>query len=176
MADPTFVHFISKKLEEGYNGVQALRLWVLDENARETVTVTLPVFPSSLNKQIVGTVDFLGESVDICTVNGQFTRSPKGANIIEFTMGGNWYGGTKKETYWPICREREVVIHEAMPYVDFIATTIHEMVERYALKYIYRITEKSTQEEWSKAYDEAHTKYAEPVEAFVRSILEREAA
>jgi hypothetical protein len=161
MADPAFVHFIAKKLSEGYNAIQALRMYAMDAAAGE-----------SLNKQYVGTVDFLGDTVKVFTVNGQFTRSPTGADVIEFTMGGNWYGGTKKGTYWPICAEDEIVLHELMPPVDMIATAVHELIERYVIKYIYGITAKSTQEEWSKAYDEAHALYSEPAERVIRAYLE----
>jgi hypothetical protein len=149
MADPAFVHFIAKKLSEGYNAIQALRMYAMDAAAGET-----------LNKQYVGTVDFLGDTVKVFTVNGQFTRSPTGADIIEFTMGGNWYGGTKKGTYWPICAEDEIVLHELMPPVDMIATAVHELIERYVMKYL------------GLSYDDAHTEYAEPAERVIRAYLE----
>ena len=61
----------------------------------------------------------MDEKVKVFTINGQYARSPTGANVIEFTMGGNWYGGSRKDTYWPLCAEDEVVLHELMPPVDF---------------------------------------------------------
>ena len=149
MADPAFVKFITAKLAQGYNAIQALRMYAIDAVAVE-----------SLNKQYVGTVDFFGEPVKVFTVNGQFTRSPTGADIIEFTMGGNYYGGTKEGTYWPICAEDEIVLHELMPPVDLIATGVHELVERWVMKYL------------GLSYGDAHTEYAEPVERELRRYLE----
>ena len=149
MADPAFVKFIASKLAQGYNAIQALRMYAMDAAAGE-----------SLNKQYVGTVDFFGEPVKVFTVNGQFTRSPTGADIIEFTMGGNYYGGTKQGTYHAICEEDEIVLHELMPPVDMIATAVHELVERYVMKNL------------GLSYDDAHTKYAEPTERVIREYLE----
>jgi hypothetical protein len=142
-----FVDFVSERLERGVSPVLALREWVEDDG---------------LGKTLVGTVDFLDDTVKVFTINGQFTRSPTGANVIEFTMGANWYGGTKKGTYWPICEEDEVVLHELMPPVDMMATLVHELVERHMMKY------------GGYGYDEAHSLFAEPLEKAARRILESE--
>jgi hypothetical protein len=102
----------------------------------------------------------MGDTVKVFTINGQYTRSPTGKDVIEFTMGGNWYGGTKKGTYHPVCEEDEVVLHELMPPVDILATLVHECVERYMMK------------EHGLSYDYAHSDFAEPSERKARRILE----
>ena len=114
----------------------------------------------SLNKTFIGVVDFMDEKVKVFTINGQYARSPTGANVIEFTMGGNWYGGSKKDTYWPLCAEDEVVLHELMPPVDLLATLVHELVERWVMK------------NKGYDYDNAHTDFAEPMEKIARRVLE----
>ena len=159
MTQGRFVNDISKLIEKGFSLEGAFRNIVLDVKEAK-VTKAAEANGRSLNKTLCGTVDFLGDKVKVFTINGQFTRSPTGADIIEFTMGGNYYGGTKKGTYWPVCGEDEIVIHELMPFVDFTATMIHELVERHAMKYL------------GLSYDDAHTDYAEPAERTARIILE----
>jgi hypothetical protein len=114
----------------------------------------------SLHKEQIGTVDFMGDTIKVSTVNGQYTRSPYGPDIIEFTMGGNWYGGSREGTYRPICAEDEVVLHELMPPVDILATLVHEVIERWGMK------------TKGLSYDDAHSELAEPAERKARRILE----
>lgn len=152
----TFVDFISSRLAEGVCANEALREWVGDESIQEVSASR----GRELHKELIGIVHFMGDAVKVFTVNGQFTRSPYGPDIIEFTMGGNWYGGTKEGTYRPICEEDEVVLHELMPPVDILATLVHECVERYMMK------------EHGLSYDDAHSEFAEPAERKARLVLE----
>jgi hypothetical protein len=169
-----FVDTIARRLSEGVNVKQALREWAVGDSTKEEVINEAASNGKSLNKTPIGTVDFMGDTVKVCTLNGQYTRSPNGMNVIEFTMGGNWYGGTRKGTYWPVCAEDEIVLHELMPPVDLLATLVHELIERYIIKIVLGSTKDSTEEEWSDNYDEAHSKYAEPCERIARVILESE--
>jgi hypothetical protein len=112
----------------------------------------------SLDKQPVGTLDFMGEQIQVSTVNGLFVRTPKeagGLGITDFTMGGNWYGGDPP-IYQELCEENEVCLHNLLPAEDFLATMLHELVERYMMK------------NFKVNYDNAHTCFATPIEMLAR--------
>jgi len=155
----TFVDFASRRLAEGASGNKILREWAIGDDKKDVVEKAADN-SWSLNKTFVGEVDFIDETVKVFTINGQYARSPTGANVIEFTMGGNWYGGSRKDTYWPLCAEDEVVLHELMPPVDLLATLVHELVERWVMK------------NKGYDYDDAHSDFAEPIEKIARRILE----
>jgi hypothetical protein len=171
MADEQFIDYVSRRLAEGSCANDILRDWTVgdaefeeSEHPRNEEGDSIQEVSASrgrgLHKELIGIVHFMDEAVKVFTVNGQYTRSPTGADVIEFTMGANWYGGSKPETYWPICAEDEVCLHELMPPVDMLATLVHEVIERYVMK--------------SKgiSYDDAHSDYAEPAEKRARRILE----
>jgi hypothetical protein len=151
-----FVDFISRKLAEGSGVSRALREWAVGDSVSQVAASR----SDSLHKELIGTVEFMGDTIKVFTVNGQYTRSPYGPDIIEFTMGGNWYGGSREGTYRPICAEDEVVLHELMPPVDILATLVHEVVERWGMK------------TKGLSYDDAHSDLAEPAERKARRILE----
>ena len=151
-----FVDVIARRLSEGVGAEKAILDWIGDESIQEKSAAR----GRSLHKEQIGSVHFMGDTVKVFTINGQYTRSPTGKDIIEFTMGGNWYGGTKPDTYHPVCEEDEVVLHELMPPVDLLATLVHECVERYMMK------------EHGLSYDDAHSDFAEPAERKARLVLE----
>jgi hypothetical protein len=126
------------------------------------VRTAMSALAPNLDKTLVGTVDFLGEQVSVFTANGENVRTPRengGLGIIAFTMGGNWYAGDPPGIYAPLCAENEVVLHNLLSPDDFLATLIHELVERYMMK-TFRLT-----------YDVAHSSFAEPIEQLARRAM-----
>ncbi len=115
-----------------------------------------------LSKTTVLEVDFMGESVRVSTIHGEFARTPKergGLGLLEFTMGGNEFGGPVVGYYRPMCDPGEVVLHDLMALVDFVAVACHEMTERYVMKTL------------GLEYGFAHDNYADPVEYAIRLVL-----
>ncbi len=116
----------------------------------------------SQHKVEVAEVEFMGETVRVCTVTGEFARTPKesgGLGLLEFTMGGNEFGGPTVGYYRPMCDPGEVVLHDLMGMIDFVAVGGHELTERYVMKTL------------GLEYGFAHDNYADPVEYAVRLVL-----
>jgi hypothetical protein len=147
----TGAEYVEQIHPEGWNTADSMEEEIVKEAASRS---------DSLHKELLGAVEFMGDRIKVFTVNGQYTRSPYGPDIIEFTMGGNWYGGSREGTYRLICAEDEVVLHELMPPVDILATLVHEVVERWGMK------------TKGLSYDDAHSDLAEPAERKARRILE----
>lgn len=116
----------------------------------------------SLHKTEIGEVEFMGEPVRISTVTGENVRDPEergGLGLLEFTMGGNAFGGPVVGYYRPISDEDEVTLHDLMGMIDFVAVACHELTERYVMKLL------------GLDYGFAHDNYADPVEYAVRLVL-----
>ena len=131
------------------------------EDRANVVRAAMAATAQFLDKRLLFTVPFSGETVKVCSVNGQYVRTPTdapepGMGIIDFTMGGNWYAGDPPGIYRPICAEDEVVIHNLLSPVDTLATVVHELSERWAMKY------------FGVGYDVAHTFVASVIEKWLR--------
>ena len=116
----------------------------------------------SPHKTSVGDVEFMGERVRISTVTGENVRDPEergGLGLLEFTMGGNAFGGPVVGYYRPISDEDEVTLHDLMGMIDFVAVACHELTERYVMKTL------------GLEYGFAHDNYADPVEYAIRLVL-----
>ena len=153
-----FVEFVATRLESGAPVSAVLREWIGDEGEQSFEAEQ----SDALHKTLVGVVDFLDEKIKVFTVNGQFVRNPDGGGIVAFTMGANYYAGDPPGLYRSICGEDEIVLHDLLSPVDFMATLVHELAERYVMK------------NQGLDYDTAHSEYAEPLEIAARRILESE--
>jgi hypothetical protein len=117
-----------------------------------------------LNKRLLFVVTFMDEQVKVFSANGQHIRTPReagGEGCLAFTMGMNGYAA-REPMYtgadrW--CLEDEVVVHDLMSIVDTLATIVHELIERWAMK------------AFKMSYDKAHEQIANVAEKWARAAM-----
>lgn len=119
---------------------------------------------AGLNKQLLFTATFFGEAVKVYSASGEYIRTPVesgGAGTMQFTMGMNWYAAG--DPMYPHarewCAEDEVVVHELMTAKDTLGTIVHELFERWAMKYL------------GMSYDRAHELIANVAEECSRRVM-----
>lgn len=144
---------------------------VVDELAPETkeqaawlVRSVMAETSKDLDKQLQFSFDFLGETLKVFTINGDFARKPVekgGLGCQDFTMGMNGYAAREpmyRAEGW--CLEDEICLHNLLSPVAFLCTLIHEVFERWAMKWL------------GMSYDDAHERYGNAGEKKAHMILE----
>jgi hypothetical protein len=134
------------------------------EDQAQIVRSAMAEGAQALDKRLIKIINFAGDLVKVFTANGQYVRTPRedgGLGVLDFTMGANWYAGDPPGMYYALCEENEVVLHNLLSPVDFLATLIHELTERWAMK------------TFGLDYDTAHELVANVAENWARAVMGR---
>jgi len=165
-----FVEDVSRRLMRGEPLEVALKGYIGDSLTEEQINAIRSAESNtsqSLDKRYVGTVNFLGEIVQVFTVNGRNVRkrvTDGGQGCMEFVMGMNGYAAREPRyhaTAW--CLSDEVCLHNLLDPVDFLSTCVHECAEGFKGMRVVGLS-----------YDDAHDTWGNPWEDEARHVLETE--